>query len=232
CARPGDVGLAGGQRLGIELAADDEVGAAAADARDLGGGGDLRHEDARPVPQLARRIGHRRAVIAARGGRDSRRRHPAAEQIGEGAAHLERARMLGELELEGEREVLETEVASAHGEDGCAPDVAGNAPAGLGNGRGRDVASVTHVRSKPFRYCCGVNPEALTAGAHSSESFFWIAASSAGVVPVGTSPNARSRSFVAGVRTPATMAPLSRATTSAGVPAGAYTAYHPAPSMS
>ena len=45
-------------------------------------------------------------------------------------------------------------------------------------------------------YCSGVKPEAFTAGAHSSESAFWMRPSSAAEVPVGTRPKASSRSLI------------------------------------
>ena len=45
-------------------------------------------------------------------------------------------------------------------------------------------ACVHATRFVVGRYCWGVKPEALMAGAHSSESAFWILASSSGDVPV------------------------------------------------
>ena len=66
-ARPfGDVGLAGGQRLGVDLAADGQLGAVAADARDLGRRGDLGDEDARLASEPHGGVGHGGAVVAAR----------------------------------------------------------------------------------------------------------------------------------------------------------------------
>ena len=47
-----------------------------------------------------RGIGDGRAVIAARRGDDARRRHLARQEIGEGAARLERAGVLQKLKLE------------------------------------------------------------------------------------------------------------------------------------
>ena len=65
-----DIRFAGGQGLGVDLAADRQLRAVAADARDLGRRGDLGDEDAGLVAQAHGRVGHGRAVIAAGCGRD------------------------------------------------------------------------------------------------------------------------------------------------------------------
>src|SRR5262247_2981379 len=105
---------------------------------------------------------------------------------------------------------------------------------------GRSTYVLVHAVSKAVdgrgrvcgSHCSGVKPEALTAGAHNSESAFWMRPSSAADVPVGCRPKANRRSFTAGVCTAATMALLRRSTRSAGVLAGTNTPYQPAPWMS
>ena len=65
-----------------------------------------------------RGVGDGSAVIAA-GRRDhAGRRHLAQQQVGEGAARLERSRVLEELELERQRERREAEVAAARASSG------------------------------------------------------------------------------------------------------------------
>ena len=134
-ARLGDIGLARRQRLGVDLAADGQVGAVAADARDLGRRGDLRHEDARLVAEPHGRVGHRRAVIAAGRRGDAGGRHLAQQQIGERPARLEGARVLRELELQDRREAREPEVLGRDLEHGRAADVRADALVGGGDRR-------------------------------------------------------------------------------------------------
>jgi hypothetical protein len=67
CAGLGGAGLAGAAGVVIGGAALHQPGAVGADAGDLGGTGDLRHEDLGGDAKLPGRIGHRRAVVAARG---------------------------------------------------------------------------------------------------------------------------------------------------------------------
>ena len=67
--------LACGERFGIALAADDQLGALGTDARELRRRGHARHEDRRAYFKLPRRIGDGGAVIAAGGGDHSRRRN-------------------------------------------------------------------------------------------------------------------------------------------------------------
>ena len=69
------------------------------------GDGNIRHEDRRLVAEPLRRIGDRRAMIAARRRRDAGRRNAAREQVVECAARLERAGVLEEFELQRERMV-------------------------------------------------------------------------------------------------------------------------------
>ena len=75
----GDIAVAGLLRVGVAGAADHHLGAVRADDRDLRGARDLRHEDARLDAELPRRIGDRRAVIAARRRRDARLRAPCCD---------------------------------------------------------------------------------------------------------------------------------------------------------
>ena len=64
----GDVSVAKLLRLGVGSARNDGLGAVGADPRDLRRGRDFRHEHPRRNAELLRRIGDRRAVVAARGG--------------------------------------------------------------------------------------------------------------------------------------------------------------------
>ena len=81
--------LAGRQRLGVGGPADHQIRAVAADALDLGRGRDFRDEHAGAHPQRLGRVRHRRAVIAARGGRHPGAGHRAEQQVGERAPGLE-----------------------------------------------------------------------------------------------------------------------------------------------
>jgi len=118
-----DIGLARGARILIALAADDEVGAVVANALDLGRGGDARHEDLRRNATPHRGISDGGTVIAARGGGDAGRRHLPQAEIGEGAARLEGAGMLHELELQQERRGGEAEIGGIDGDDRGSPDM-------------------------------------------------------------------------------------------------------------
>src|ERR1700722_16478066 len=73
----------------------------------------------------------------------------------------------------------------------------------------------------------GLKPDALTAGAHFSESSFWMSANAAADVPVGCKPNARNRCSTSDECTASTIALLSRSITSGGVFAGANMPYQP-----
>jgi len=116
--------LAGGQRLGVRLAADDQVGSVAPDPVDLRRGGDARDEDLRRKPQAPRGEGHRHPVVSA-GRRDHPgRRNPAQGEIGEGASDLERPRVLQELELEGDSHARNADLLASERDHRRAPDVA------------------------------------------------------------------------------------------------------------
>jgi hypothetical protein len=122
-ARLRDIGFARGERVGVELAADREIGAVLADARDLGRRGNARQENLRRDAKPHGGVAHRDAVIAARSRADARRRNPTHQEIGEGAARLERAGVLHELEFERERHRIEAEVAAVRFHHRRAPDV-------------------------------------------------------------------------------------------------------------
>ena len=95
-----DEGVAALLRLGVARAADDRVRPAGADARHFRGRRDLRHEHRRGNAELLRRVGDRRAVVAARsGGAAGGRRRP-GQEIVERATRLERAGMLQGFELQ------------------------------------------------------------------------------------------------------------------------------------
>ena len=148
-ARLSDIGLARRQRLGVDLAPDRQVGAVAADARDLGRRGDFRHEDAYLVAELPCRVGHRRAVIAAGRGCNAGGRNLAHQQIGESAARLEGARVLRQLELEVQGAPGEAEVLCPHREDRRLPDVRRYALVGGGDCVSRDGAGAGHGITAP-----------------------------------------------------------------------------------
>ena len=72
-------------------------------------------------------------MVAARGGDDAGRRHCAAQQIGEGAARLERTGVLQEFELEEEGAGLEAEIGAGESDDRGAADVRPDQPLGCGD---------------------------------------------------------------------------------------------------
>ena len=92
--------FAGGERAGIAVALDDQVGAVFPDARDLGRRGNAGNEDPCRHLQRHRRIGHRRSVVAARGRNHAGRGNIADQEIGEAAPGLEGAGVLKRLQLE------------------------------------------------------------------------------------------------------------------------------------
>ena len=118
--------LAGGERVRIAVALDREVGAVVADALHLGRRGDARHEYLGRLAELHRRIGDRRAMVAARRRDHSGLRYLAGQQIREGAARLERPRVLQELELERQRMAGQAELGAVDLDDRRAPDVGPN----------------------------------------------------------------------------------------------------------
>src|SRR5581483_1214265 len=91
---------AGVHGVRVALADHDEVGAVGTNPLDLRCGGDARNEDLRTNAPAHRRIRDRRAVIAARRGRDACRGNGAQYQVRERPARLERARNLQRFELQ------------------------------------------------------------------------------------------------------------------------------------
>ena len=77
-----------------------------------------------------------------------------------------------------------------------------------------------------------MKPEALTAGAHSSESACWILASSAADVPVGMQPERQQPLLDRGVLHGGDDRLVEALDHVGGVLAGANTPYQPVPSMS
>ena len=73
--------------------------------------------------ELHRRIRHRGAVVAAGGRDDAGGRRLSQQQIGEGAARLERAGVLEELELQRERDRADAELVAADRDHRRPPDV-------------------------------------------------------------------------------------------------------------
>jgi hypothetical protein len=139
-----DPRLARRQRIGITLAGDDEVGAIVANARHLRRRRDGRHEDPGRHAKLHRRIGDGGAVIAARRRGDTSRGHLAHEQVGEGAARLERSGMLQQLELEADGGRAEAELGAIDLDDGRAADVRPDEPLGRRDSLAIDAVSA-HV---------------------------------------------------------------------------------------
>src|SRR5687767_5687790 len=70
-----------------------------------------------------RGVSHCHTVIAARCRDDTGRRHGPKQQIGEGAARLERAAVLEQLQLAVNRPRLEPEIREVHCNDGCTSNV-------------------------------------------------------------------------------------------------------------
>ena len=115
--------LGGGQRVGVALAADDQLGAVAPDARDLGRRRHRRYEDLRRRPHPHRRVSDGGAVVAAGGRHHAGGRDGAGQEIGEGPASLERAGVLEQLQLERERKGNQPEVGAGRGQGRRQPDV-------------------------------------------------------------------------------------------------------------
>ena len=130
-ARLGDVAIAGRLGVGVPRTADDDLGAMLFDGGDFHGGGDLRDEDPRAVPELLGRVGDGDAVVPARGRGDAGERDARTDQVHESAARFEGAGVLEELELEGD--VAGAEVAGIGGEERRAANVRGDAGVGVAN---------------------------------------------------------------------------------------------------
>ncbi len=139
--------LACGERVRITRAADEEIGPVIANALDLGGRGDAGHEDLRPHGEFLRRISDGRAVVSARRSDDARLRNFSREQIGKGAARLERSRMLQLLELQGDRKRVEAEFGRVDLEQGRAADVRPDQRFDLGDARAADRPVRSVLRS-------------------------------------------------------------------------------------
>ena len=98
-----DIGVAALLGLGVGSPANHGFGAVSLDLRDLGGRGDLRHEDARADAELLSSVCDGRAVVAARSGRATGRGCGSSEKVVEGAARLERTGLLQAFELQRKR---------------------------------------------------------------------------------------------------------------------------------
>ncbi len=106
--------LARRERVGVALSHQYQLGAAGADAFDLGLGGNARNVDPRLDLQFAGGVRDRRAMVATGSGDNPRLGHPPQQEIGEGAARFERARLLQKLQLEDQGDVGEAKVAALH----------------------------------------------------------------------------------------------------------------------
>ena len=150
----GDPSLAGGERVGVELAFDDELRTVAADLLELGGRGDRGHEDGGADAQPAGRAGHRGAVVAARCGGDAGGGNLPEEQVGERAARLERAGVLAQLELEDQADRrVEAEVVAAGFDDRGAADVGRDPPVDGGEALAAEVGDGLHGLTSYSSFC-------------------------------------------------------------------------------
>jgi hypothetical protein len=140
----GGAGLAGGARLVIGGAAHHQPGAVALDAGALGRAGQLRHEDLGRHAERPRRMGHRRAVVAARGGDHAcaRRRH--GEHAVEGAARLEAAGGLKQLQLQ-HRIRAQAKIGAGEPQQRRPPDMWGDACGGRADGGPGDGKGQAHA---------------------------------------------------------------------------------------
>jgi hypothetical protein len=136
--------FARGQRIGIARARNDKLGAVTPDALDLGGRGDVGQKNRGGHAEPLRRIGDRRAMIAA-GGRDhAGRGYLAQQQIGKGAARLERAGMLQQFQLESDRQRRQAEIGEIGGKQRCAADIGADHGFGRRNALARDLRCRCH----------------------------------------------------------------------------------------
>jgi hypothetical protein len=97
-------------------------------------------------------VGHGGPMIAAGRSRNTGGGYFAHQEIGKGAARLERARMLHELELEEGREAFESQVPGAYLEHGRSAHVRADARVGRSDGLSRDPLrlSVGHCPSPRY----------------------------------------------------------------------------------
>ncbi|MHC2740901.1 hypothetical protein ACVMFA_006688 [Bradyrhizobium liaoningense] len=144
--RPGlrDMRLARGERIGVAAARDHKLCAISPDPLGLGRRGDVRHEDRGGNAEPLRRIGHGRAVIAAGRGDDTGLRHLPQQQVGEGAARLERSGMLQHLELEPEGRGRQAEIGKIGVKERRAPDMRTDDRLGRRNPLPRNVPCRCH----------------------------------------------------------------------------------------
>ena len=84
-------------------------------------------------PEPLRGIGDGDAVIAARGGDHAGRRRLPRQQVGEGAARLERAGVLQQFKLQHEALAVEPEIGGIDPDDRRAPDIGPDQPLGFGD---------------------------------------------------------------------------------------------------
>ena len=125
--------LAGAEGIGINLAPDHEFGAVVADPFELGGRGNAGNEDRRAQPEPLRGIGDGHSVIPAGSGSNPSRWRRAGQEVGEGAARLERAGMLQEFELQRDRLAVEAEIGGSDADDRRVPDIRPDQPLGGGD---------------------------------------------------------------------------------------------------
>ena len=134
------------ERLGVGGTADHQVGAVGPDPGHLGRRGHLGHEDPGRDSELARRVGHRGAVVAARRRHHAGRRDLAQQQVGERAAGLERPGVLQLLQLEQQRPGRQPEVGQVHADHRGPPDVRRDQRVDLPYRIRRQLARTRHAR--------------------------------------------------------------------------------------
>ena len=142
--------LAGGQRVGVALATDDELGAVVADALNFRRRRDARHEDLGRNAELHRRVGDRRAMIAAGGGDDADCGNIAHEQVCECSTCLERTRVLDELELAAQAQNAQSEIGTVDLDRRRPADVLPDEPFGRGDPFTVDGVADIHVHMSGF----------------------------------------------------------------------------------
>ena len=129
-----DERLAGGERVGIDLAADHQLGAVAADALELGRRGDLGHEDrrAQAEPHAPHRRPRRRDCRPM-----PRRRRPAApsrvSRLAKAPRGLNEPVCCRNSSLSDERRAGEAEIAGVDADDRRVPDIGPDQPLGRGD---------------------------------------------------------------------------------------------------
>jgi hypothetical protein len=132
------------QRVGIALARNHQLGRVAPDTFDLRRRSDAGQEDGRGNAEPHRGVGHRHAVIAAGRRNHAACRNRSRQQVGEGAARLERARMLQAFEFQRHRPRREAEILHVDLDDRRIADMRPDQALGFGDALRRDRSVKRH----------------------------------------------------------------------------------------